>query len=235
MLKNFLFLALVCALVGCQKDSVQINNNESAPSYKKAGSNDYQNLPQEVRDIIANGGAGHNISCEISNDKKAAVNSGFFGGASALGAYAYPYSLGMSPIKLFASSLPCQPSIPYFIFSNLESEGDGKGSTYSANFHLVLNPSYFNSVKIVDIEWELNGQNILDPNQIFTLNDLQIGESNSVSCRVFSTENNITVYSQEMSFDFEILIDIDSGAVIEFASGATYACTNTGIFPIVAP
>jgi len=53
-----------------------------------------------------------------------------------------------------------------------------------------------------------------------------------VACEVFSTDNKVSVYSQEMTFDFEISIN---PSVIEYASGYSYACTNTGLAPIIAP
>gem|GEM_PF-5316936 len=156
-------------------------------------------------------------------------------GSSSLGAYAYPFSFSMSSVKLYSSSLPCQPSIPYFIFSHLEEGGDDKASEYTATFRLVLNPSFFDAVKVVDVEWDFNGQTDPLSLQSITIDELQAGNSNAVSCRVYSTDNNVSVYSQEMTFDFNLLIDAVDGASIEFESGSQYACTNTGIFPIVAP
>jgi len=249
MIKKIFFLAFICALVGCQKEIVQLdykelissNKSNSSDSYKLSDTPDFKDLPAEVKDIITNGGVGH-FGCENIYNKPSADGSSslditsFFGSStSSLGTYAYPYTLSMSPIKLYNSSLPCQPNTPYFIFSYLDSEGEGKNTKYSVAFHLVINPIYFNPVNVVDISWELNGLNNPGPVNIFTINDLHIGDSYSVACKVFSTENNTAVYSQEMPFDFEISIEPGTGPIIEFVSGYSYACTNTGIFPIVAP
>jgi len=38
-----------------------------------------------------------------------------------------------------------------------------------------------------------------------------------------------------MTFDFEILLDVDAGSVVEYGSGSSYACTNTGLAQIIAP
>jgi len=70
------------------------------------------------------------------------------------------------------SSLPCQPNIPYFLFSFIcqDDEGDIRFTNkYSATFFLVLNPSYDSEVEVVDINWELNGQNDPAPIQSFTI------------------------------------------------------------------
>jgi len=238
MIKKIFFLAFICAVVSsCSKqtDTVQLNSNESVSSYKLSSASVKGDLPTEVRDIIINGGDGH-FDCDISNNR-AVLGGGSSSGGSALGTYAYPFILNMNPIKLYNSSLPCQPGIPYFIFGNVDAQGQGKNSDeISATFRLVLNPSYFDPVKVVDVNWELNGQNDPAPVSSFTINDLQIGQSNSVTCEVFSTDNYATVYSQEMTFDFEILIDPQVGsAVIEYASGYTYSCASGGTFPIIAP
>lgn len=234
MIKNFFFLAFLCVLVSCQKESVELNSDEPISSKTmKTTSSGYGDLPVDVRDIIANGVDDH-FGCEINNNKEA-LGGGLFGGSSSLGTYAYPYTINATPIRLLKSSLPCQPGIPYFIVSYLDKEGDSKGSEYSATFLLVSNPSYADQVRVVDIDWELNGQSETVPVQSFTINGIQIGESNSVACNVFSTANNVAVYSQEMTFDFELSIDLGVGVVIEFGSGYSYACTNTGITPIIAP
>lgn len=234
MIKKIFFLAFICALVSCQKEAVQLDGKELSTSYKLSSSSDFKNLPAEVQDIISNGGAGH-FSCEATTGRKPANLTVFGSGSSSLGAYAYPFSFSMNPVKLFNSSLPCQPGIPYFIFSHIEGGGEGKVTEYTTTFRLVLNPSFFDSVKVVDVEWDLNGQTDPLSLQSLTIDELQAGNSNTVSCRVYSTDNNISVYSQEMTFDFNVLIDVVDGATINFESGSQYACTNTGIFPIVAP
>jgi len=234
MIKKFFFLAFICALIGCQKDSVQPNTKKLVSSYNKlSNSSNQKDLPVEVRDIIANGGVGH-FGCEVSNNKE---SLGGTDGGSLLGAYAYPYTANMSPVKLYNSSLPCQPSIPYFIFSYIDPESNNIFSGgYSITFHLVLNPNYFNTVKVVDVNWELIGQNDLVSSNNFTIDGLQIGESKSLTCKVFSTDNDVTVYSQEMELDFEILLNLGGGEpVIEYSSEYTFACPSGGTFPIIAP
>lgn len=226
MIKKIFILAFICTLIiGCKKDTVQLGDEELASS-KLSASSYHEDLPSEVRDIIANGGVGH-FGCENTNRLQ-----GLDGGS--LGAYAYPYTWSMRPLSLLNSSLPCQPNIPYFIFSHINSKHAGK-SDHSVTFRLVLNPSYFASVKVFGIDWELNGQNEPTPFISFTVDDLEVGESNSVTCRVFSTGNSVAVYSQEMTFDFNISVAVGTGAFVDFESGSTYACTNTGIFPIIAP
>ncbi len=222
MIKKIFFVAFICALMGCQKDTVQFDSNEAASTYKQSS---YENLPSEVRNILINGGAGH-FGCESSNRVPLVLNSGV------LGTYAYPYTSNLSPIKLYKSSIPCRPNIPYFIFGH--AEGGSKGLN-SVTFHLALNPSYSGPVQVFDINWELKGENTSVPFKSFTIDDLQINESRSLTCRVFSTDNNLSVYSQEMTFDFKLLIALGSDPVVEFESGYTYACMNNGIFPIVAP
>lgn len=228
MIKNLFFIAFICALVGCQKNSVQLVGNELVSSDELTNSSSYGDLPSEIKEIIANGIDEH-FACEIS-DNRPSKNGG------SLGTYAYPLTSDMSPIMLLHSSLPCQPNIPYFIFSHLKKQSLVKHSkAYSATFFLLLNPNYSSNVKVVDINWQLNGQNDSVPVQSFTINNLQIGESNSVVCQVFSTDNKSTVYSQKMMFDFEILLSLQTGAAIEYVSGYSYACTNTGPSPIIAP
>jgi len=228
MLKNFFLLAFICALVSCSKDSVQPNSNELVSADKVTDSSDYVDLPLEVRDIIANGVEGH-MGCEIS-DNKSSKNGG------SLGSYAYPLTSEMSSIFLLNSSLPCQPNIPYFIYNFLHKPGFIKNAAgYSATFYLVVNPNFSSNVKVLDVDWGLNGQNDPVPVKSFTVNNLQIGQSNSVSCEVFATDNKSTVYSQEMTFDFEVLLEIGTGAVVQYGSGYSYACTNTGLSPIIAP
>lgn len=244
MIKNVFFLAFICVLVSCQKDTFQLNSKdqlnskELVTSYKLSGPSDQRDLPSEVRDIIANGGAGH-FGCEITNNRESSEVE--FGGGviveegSILGTSAYPYTLDMRPIKLFNSSLPCQPGIPYFIFGYID-DGDIFSDDYSIDFRLVLNPNYFDNVKVVDINWELNGQSDSLPLGSFTIDDLQIGEFKSVTCRVFSTDDNVTVYSQEMELDFEISLNLDGGdPIIEYFSEYTFACPSGGTFPIIAP
>jgi len=36
---------------------------------------------------------------------------------------------------------------------------------------------------------------------------------------------------QELAFDFEILLSLEDGPVVDFGAASTYACTNTGTFP----
>jgi len=231
MIKNFFFLAFICFLASCQKDAVQLHSNEFISSDKLINSSDYEDFSFEVRDMIANGGEGH-FGCEISNNRQSK------NGAGSLGTYAYPLTSDMRPIFLLHSSLPCQPNIPYFLFNYVRKQRGGikASNKYSATFFLVVNPNYYSAVKVVDINWDLNGQNNPVPVQSFTINNLQIGESNSVTCQVFSTDNKSSVYSQEMTFDFEVLIDLGlGGTVIEYGSGYSYACTNTGLSPIIAP
>jgi len=240
MIKNFLFLAFICVLVSCEKEAVQPNSNDFVSTKTlKAGSSDYGDLPSELKDIVATGGASHS-ECDI-NESKQQLGLGQLGlvqlgGQSLLGTYAYFYAYNTSVIKLLDSSLPCQPNIPYFIFSYVEQDEVENSNEYSATFLLVSNPSYFDEVKVVDINWALNGQNNPVPVQSFTVDGLQIGESSSVACKVFATSNNLAVYAQEMEFDFGISIDPMVGSVvIEFESGYSYACTNTGLTPIIAP
>lgn len=224
MIKKFFIFVFVCTLIGCQKDAVQLDNIEVASSEMLVTS-DYENLSSGVRDIIINGGSGH-LECETSNK----VLDG-----ESLGSYAYPYTSDMTPLQLYKSSLPCQPSIPYFLFGYVSSNQNAGKTEHSINYRLVSNPSYFDSVDVVDVRWKVDGQN--DPVAVrgLKMNDLKVGESHSITCRVFSTDDNLSVYRQQMTFDFEVSIDIETGPFIEYGSGSTYACTNTGIFPIIAP
>lgn len=215
MIKKMFFFAFICVLAGCQKDTVRFDSNELVSSYGY--------FPSDVNDMIANGG-GH-LGCETSS------NIEFKNRDGALGKYEYPLTPDMTPLFLLHSSLPCQPNIPYFLFNFVHPE-DGK---YAATFFLVANPNYSSQVKVFDIDWTLNGQNNPVPLKTFTIHDLQIGESNSVTCKVFATDNKVAVYSQEMTFDFEVLLDLKTGVVIEYGSGYSYACTNTGLTPIIAP
>jgi len=108
MIKKLFFLAFICVLVGCQKDSVQININELVSSDKLTNPSDYGDFPSEVNEFIVNGGAGH-LGCEISNRQFKTV-----GTAGGLGTFAYPLTSDMTALFLLNSSLPCQPNIPYF-------------------------------------------------------------------------------------------------------------------------
>jgi len=233
MIKKFFFVALICALVGCQKETVKVNNKKVVSSFKLSKSLDQKDLPLEVRDVIANGGDGH-FDCEISTNRES-VQAGLLGGGSIFGSYAYPYTLNLRPIKLFNSSLPCQPNIPYFVFGYIDEGGGTFPGEYSITFHLVLNPSYNNAVKIFDVNWGLNGQNDSDPVGSFTIDNLQIGQSNSVICEIFSTDNDIAVYSKELPLDFEISLNPGGDLVIEYSSDYTFACASGGTFPIIAP
>lgn len=229
MLKKIFFFAFVCTIVGCQKVSVELNNNEIVSSDKLTSSSDYGDLPSEAIELITNGVEKH-VGCEADNNRQ-------FKNTSGLGTYAYPLTDDMKPIFLLHSALPCQPNIPYFLNSFVSKRGSIKLiNGYSATFYLVKNPSYNSSVKVVDIDWDLNGQNNSIPVQSFTINNILIGQSNTVTCEVFSTDNKSSVYAQEMTFDFQISIDpILNSTVIEFGSGYSYACTNTGLTPIIAP
>lgn len=220
------FLAFVCVLAGCQKDAVQTNSNEFVSSDKLIDT-PYGYFPSEVNDMIANGGDGH-FGCAISNHTESKSKGG------TLGKYAYPLTPDMNPLILLRSSLPCQPNIPYFLF-NFVKEDINVSGRYSATFFLVLNPTFNSKVRVVDIDWELNGQNDPAPVKSFTINNLQMGESNSVTCKVFSTDNKSSVYSQEMTFDFKVLLDINAGTSIRYGSGYSYACTNLGLTQIIAP
>jgi len=153
-----------------------------------------------------------------------------------LGTSAYPYASNMSLIKLLNSSLPCQPSIPYFIYGSVDDQGgDIFSDGYSVTFRLILNPSYNSLVKVVDVNWELNGQNQASVGSL-TIDDLRVGQSNSVTCRVFSTDNNVTVYSQEMELDFRMLLNLGGGnPSIEYLSEYTFPCVSGGTNPIIAP
>jgi len=109
MFKNFFFLALICVLVSCQKNAVQLISNELISSNTSSTDlPDQEDLPSEVKDIIINGGVGH-FGCEVS--KVAALDGGGVLGSS-LGAFAYPYTSDMTPVKLYNSWLPCRPDIP---------------------------------------------------------------------------------------------------------------------------
>jgi len=164
------FLAFVCVLAGCQEDTVEFNSNELVSSDKLTYSSNYGDFPAEVNDMIANGGAGH-FGCKAS-DK----------------------------MFLLHSSLPCQPNIPYFLFSFVNQQGATRFATdYSATFFLVVNPNYNSHVKVVDINWDLNGENDPVPVKSFTINNLQMGESNSVTCEVFSTDNKSSTLSNYCS------------------------------------
>ncbi len=178
--------------------------------------------------MIAHLGDRH-LGCEMSNDRQLKNGEG-------LGTYAYPLTSDMNPLFLPTSSLPCQPGIPYFIFSRINRQnGMFLSNNYSATFFLVANPSYNSEVDVLDIDWGLNGQNDEVSIRRFTVNNIQIGESNLVTCKVFSTDDEVSVYLQEMKFDFEISLSLGTGLVIEYGSGSSYACTNTGLTPIVAP
>ena len=219
MIKKLFFIAFICALTSCQQETVQFDTQQ-ATSHELSASSDYEDLPSKVRDIIANGGVGH-FGCQTTSKK------GVKGGGE-LGNYAYPYTSDIRPIRLYASSLPCQSNIPYFIFSNI----DGVSTT----FRLVLNPSYFDPINVVDVNWELNGEDNPSAVQTLTINDLKMGESSSVTCTVFSSDNNLSVYSQEMTFDFQISRNLEAGLVAEFTSGYTYTCSRGGGgIQIVAP
>jgi len=202
MIKIFFFFAFICVLVSCQKDTDQLNSKEFvSSSTMKIDPSGYGDLPLDVIDFIAKGGADH-VGCEVSNDRQAFDGGQFDIGpldvSPTLGTYAYPYSFSINPVELLNSSLPCQPIVPYFIIGYIDKQTGVKNSDgHSATFLLVLNPNYFDPVQVVDVNWELNGQYDSVPVQSFTISGLQIGESSSVACRVFSTDDNVTVYSQD--------------------------------------
>ena len=234
MFKKITALVLICALVSCSKETTHLNNSDIVSANQQTGSLDLAGVPSEVKDIIANGGVGH-LGCEILHSNK----KGDLTLTGDLGTYEYPYTSDLGFIILESSSLPCRPNIPYFIFGVAKRKvgfGNQNRNQYSATFYLVENPSYFDDIKVVDIDWSLNGQaETLLPFQSFRVNNLEAGESTSLACRVFATDDDATVYSQEMTFDFDVKLIDRNSPEIEFRSGYVYACASTGIFPIVAP
>lgn len=227
MFKKIITLFCVCALAGCSKDSIHQLDAEDHASYVVLDSPDFEESVALNQDGSLNGVFAHTSAC-VSSSKIPVILGG------ALGTYAYPYEPSMTPMKLFRSSLPCQPNIPYFIYSHMNSEGNSK-TGHSVTYRLTLNPFFFNDVKVVDVEWEFNGKTQSSLPRQLIVDNLKANQTNSVICRVFATSDNAAVYSQELEFDFKVLLDLLNGSYVNYESGYSYACTNTGLAPIIAP
>ncbi len=230
MFKKIFALVLICVLVSCQKETVQLNNTDLVSSNVETYSTDLGDLPPEVRDIINNYSARH-ASCEanaINSNKRSSLSG-------ALGTAAYPYTSDLRNVMVPNSALPCRPDIPYFLLGVTKPKTDDKGEDeYSATFYLVKNPNYFDNINIVDVDWSSNGDVGFSPVQRHKINNIKIGDVLSVSCEIFATNNTSMVYSQDLTFEFDITTHINT-PVIQFSTGYTYACTNTGLSPIIAP
>jgi len=235
MFKKIIGLVLICALVSCEKSGLQSDINEQVSASRGTKGSTETKGADGIISLPGSGNSGSGLG-SVDNDVRDLTNG-------LLGNVVNNYPSGFGTIDMmYEYSLPCQPDIPYFIFGNATTNDDGYGLEYGASFTLVLNDDYYESIDIVDIQWDMDGQPGVLPTQSFSITDLGTG-NHTITCQVYTTNDNSTVYMNELTFEFSIDASLPNDPEISYrGAGEIYTCLNadpdgprTGTFAIICP